>query len=81
ATEAGSLLYQYGMKMLQAERDAKNAMKELLSEKRGNVRLAVLPSDLAFQLVPLFVEFKTLYPKTTLKAYSTIFFREEVLSP
>lgn len=80
ATEAGSLLYQYGMKMLQAERDAKNAMKELLSEKRGNVRLAVLPSDLDFQLVPLFVEFKTLYPETNLKAYSTIFVREEVLS-
>ncbi|MEK4049024.1 LysR family transcriptional regulator [Bacillus pumilus] len=80
ATEAGSLLYQYGMKMLQAERDAKNAMKELLSEKRGTVRLAVLPSDLDFQLVPLFVEFKTLYPETNLKAYSNIFVREEVLS-
>ncbi|MGG1696312.1 LysR family transcriptional regulator [Bacillus zhangzhouensis] len=80
ATEAGSLLYQYGMKMLQAERDAKSAMKELLSEKRGTVRLAVLPSDLDFQLVPLFVEFKTHYPEINLKAFSTIFVREEVLS-
>ncbi|MFP7234989.1 LysR family transcriptional regulator [Bacillus altitudinis] len=80
ATEAGTLLYQYGMKMLQAERDAKNAMKELLSEQRGTVRLAVLPSDLDFQLVPLFVEFKTLYPEINLKAFSTIFVRDEVLS-
>ena len=69
ATEAGTLLYQYGLKMLQAERDAKNAMKELLSEQRGTVRLAVLPSDLDFQLVPLFVEFKTLYPEINLKAF------------
>lgn len=80
ATEAGRLLHQYGMKMLQAEMDVKNAIKELLSEKRGTVRLAVLPSDLDFQLVPLFVEFKTHYPETKLQAFSTIYVREEVLT-
>ncbi|QKS59932.1 LysR family transcriptional regulator [Paenibacillus barcinonensis] len=80
ATEAGKLLHQYGMKMLQAEMDAKNAIKELLSEKRGTVRLAVLPSDLDFQLVPLFVEFKTRYPDTKLQAFSTIYVRDEVLA-
>lgn len=79
-TEAGRLLHQYGMKMLQAEMDVKNAIKELLSEKRGTVRLAVLPSDLDFQLVPLFVEFKTHYPETKLQAFSTIYVREEVLT-
>jgi len=80
ATEAGRLLHHYGMKMLQAERDAKNAIKELLSEKRGTVRIAVLPSDLDFRLVPLFVEFKTRYPETKLQAFSTIYVREEVLA-
>lgn len=80
ATEAGRLLHQYGLKMLQAEMDAKIAIKELLSEQRGTVRLGVLPSDLDFQLVPLFVEFKTLYPETKLQAFSTIFIREEVLA-
>ncbi|MBP1903987.1 DNA-binding transcriptional LysR family regulator [Paenibacillus turicensis] len=80
ATEAGRLLYEYGLKMLQAEMDAKKAIKELLSEQRGTVRLGVLPSDLDFQLVPLFVEFKTLYPETKLQAFSTIFIREEVLA-
>nr|WP_301285620.1 LysR family transcriptional regulator substrate-binding protein [Paenibacillus barcinonensis] len=60
--------------------DAKNAIKELLSEKRGTVRLAVLPSDLDFQLVPLFVEFKTRYPDTKLQAFSTIYVRDEVLA-
>lgn len=80
ATEAGGLLYEYGLKMLQAEMDAKKAIKELLSEQRGTVRLGVLPSDLDFQLVPLFVEFKTLYPETKLQAFSTIFIREEVLA-
>jgi DNA-binding transcriptional LysR family regulator len=80
ATEAGRLLHQYGVKMLQAEIDAKKAIKELLSEQRGTVRLGVLPSDLDFQLVPLFVEFKTLYPETKLQAFSTIFIREEVLA-
>ncbi|MGA3854992.1 LysR family transcriptional regulator, partial [Bacillus pumilus] len=76
----GSLLSQYGMQMLHAESDAPHAMKEILSDKRGNVRLAVLPSDLDFPLVPLFVEFQTLSPATNLKAYSTIFVWEEVLS-
>ncbi|MDR6724480.1 DNA-binding transcriptional LysR family regulator [Paenibacillus amylolyticus] len=80
ATEAGRLLHQYGMKMLQAEMDAKNAIKELRSENRGTIRLAVLPSDLDFQLVPLFVDFKTRYPETSLQAFSTIFVREEVLA-
>lgn len=80
ATEAGRLLHQYGIKMLQAEMDAKKAIKELRSEQRGTVRLAVLPSDLDFQLVPLFVQFKTLYPEIKLQAFSTIFVREEVLA-
>lgn len=80
ATEAGRLLYQYGTKMLQTEMDAKNAIKELLSEKRGTVRLAVLPSDLDFQLVPLFIEFNNLYPETKLQVFSTIFVREDVLA-
>ncbi|WP_145414236.1 LysR family transcriptional regulator [Paenibacillus xylanexedens] len=80
ATEAGRLLHQYGMKMIQAEMDAKSAIQELRSEKRGTVRLAVLPSDLDFQLVPLFVEFKTRYPDTKLQAFSTIFVRDEVLT-
>nr|WP_217597729.1 LysR family transcriptional regulator [Cohnella sp. GbtcB17] len=79
-TEAGKLLHQYGIKMLQAETDAKNAIKELISEKRGTVRLAVLPSDLDFRLVPLFVEFKTQYPDTQLQVFSTIFVRDEVLN-
>lgn len=68
------------MKMIQAEMDAKSAIQELVSEKRGTVRLAVLPSDLDFQLVPLFVEFKTRYPHTKLQAFSTIFVRDEVLT-
>lgn len=80
ATEAGRLFHQYGMKMIQAEMDAKSAIQELRSEKRGTVRLAVLPSDLDFQLVPLFVEFKTRYPDTKLQAFSTIFVRDEVLT-
>jgi DNA-binding transcriptional LysR family regulator len=68
------------MKMIQAEMDAKSAIRELRSEKRGTVRLAVLPSDLDFQLVPLFVEFKTRYPDTKLQAFSTIYVRDEVLT-
>ncbi|MCU6709978.1 LysR family transcriptional regulator [Paenibacillus sp. J5C_2022] len=79
-TEAGRLLRLYGMKMLQAERDAKSAIKELLSGNRGTVRLAVLPSDLDFQLVPLFIQFNSTYPDIQLQAISTIQVQEEVLS-
>ncbi|MCC3375075.1 LysR family transcriptional regulator [Cohnella sp. REN36] len=80
ATEAGNLLRMYGEKMLQAELDAKNAIIELLSGDRGTVRLAVLPSDLDFQLVPLFVQFKLKYPGIKLQAFSTIHIQEEVLN-
>ncbi|GGG53131.1 LysR family transcriptional regulator [Paenibacillus radicis (ex Gao et al. 2016)] len=80
ATEAGHLLRQYGEKMLQAERDAKSAVKELLSGDRGTVRLAVLPSDLDFQLVPLFVQFKSKYPNIQLQVFSTIYVQDEVLN-
>lgn len=80
ATEAGRLLRQYGMKMIQAELDVKNAIKELASAQRGTVRLAVLPSDLDFQLVPLFVQFNAKYPDIQLQAISTIYVQEEVLN-
>ncbi|WP_240417284.1 LysR family transcriptional regulator [Paenibacillus periandrae] len=80
ATEAGNLLRLYGMKMLQAEQDAKDAIKELLSGERGTIRLAVLPSDLDFQLVPLFVQFKMKYPDIQLQVFSTIHVQEEVLN-
>lgn len=80
ATEAGNLLRLYGVKMLQAEQDAKDAIKELLSGERGTIRLAVLPSDLDFQLVPLFVQFKMKYPDIQLQVFSTIHVQEEVLN-
>ncbi|TBL80989.1 LysR family transcriptional regulator [Paenibacillus thalictri] len=80
ATEAGKLLRLYGETMLQAERDAKSAIKELLSGEQGTVRLTVLPSDLDFQLVPLFVQFKSKYPGIQLQVFSAIHVQEEVLS-
>lgn len=79
-TEAGRLLHHYAVKMLQAERDARSAIKELLSGQRGTVSLAVLPSDLDFQLVPLFVQFKQKFPDIGLKVISTIQVHEEVLA-
>lgn len=79
ATDAGKLLYPYASKMLHAERDAKNAVKELLTGERGTVRLAVLPSDLDFRLVPLFVQFKRKYPGIQLQIISTINVQEDVL--
>lgn len=78
-TEAGKLLHRYAVKILQAERDAHSAIKELLSGNRGTVSLAVLPSDLDFQLVPLFVQFKQKYPDIGLKVISTVQVQEEVL--
>jgi len=80
ATEAGRLLHQYGIKMIEAELDVKKAIKELTSGQQGTVRLAVLPSDLDFQLVPLFVQFKSKYPNIQLQAISTIYVQEEILN-
>ncbi|WP_172195604.1 LysR family transcriptional regulator [Saccharibacillus qingshengii] len=79
ATEAGKMLKHYGTKMLQAEMDIQTAATELRSGSQGEIRLAALPSDLDFRLVPLFVRFKTKYPDTRLQVISTIFAHEEVL--
>lgn len=79
ATEAGKMLKHYGTQMLQAEFDIKTAANELRSGSSGEIRLAVLPSDLDFRLVPLFVRFKTKYPDTRLQVISTIFAHDEVL--
>lgn len=79
-TEAGKMFKHYGTKMLQAEMDIKTAATELKLGNQGEIRLAALPSDLDFRLVPLFVRFKTKYPDTRLQVISTIFAHEEVLS-
>jgi DNA-binding transcriptional LysR family regulator len=79
-TEAGELLRLHGGRMIQAEQDAKNAILELLAGERGCIRLGVLPSDLDFQLVPLFIYFHEKYPAIQLQAFSTIRVQEEVLS-
>ncbi len=79
ATEAGKMLKHYGTQMLQAEFNIKTAAGELRSGSSGEIRLAVLPSDLDFRLVPLFVRFKTKYPDTRLQVISTIFAHDEVL--
>ncbi|CAM3589033.1 MULTISPECIES: LysR family transcriptional regulator [Saccharibacillus] len=78
-TEAGKMLKHYGTKMLQAEMDIQTAATELRAGSQGEIRLAALPSDLDFRLVPLFVRFKTKYPDTRLQVISTIFAYEEVL--
>ncbi|MDQ8738393.1 LysR family transcriptional regulator [Paenibacillus sp. LHD-38] len=79
-TEAGELLRLHGGKMIQAEKDAKNAIFELFAGERGSIRLGVFPSDLDFQLVPLLIYFHQKYPKIQLQALSTIHVQEEVLS-
>ncbi|REK77651.1 LysR family transcriptional regulator [Paenibacillus paeoniae] len=80
ATEAGKLLRLHGGRMLHAEQDAKVAIRELMSSARGTVRICVLPSDLDFQLVPLFIHFHSEYPDIQLQAFSTIHILEEVLN-
>ncbi|WP_169081606.1 LysR family transcriptional regulator [Paenibacillus sp. PL91] len=79
-TEAGELLRLHGGRMIQAEQDAKNAIIELFAGERGSIRLGVLPSDLDFQLVPLFIYFHEKYPAIQLQAFSTIRVQEEVIS-
>ncbi|MFD0713417.1 LysR family transcriptional regulator [Paenibacillus sp. GCM10027626] len=78
-TEAGKLLLIYSKKMLEAEHDAKEAIKQLLVGGGGTIRLSVLPSDLDFQLVPLFVRFHEYFPATQLQAISSLTIHEDIL--
>jgi len=78
-TEAGRLLRIHGGHMLQAEQDAKKAIQELTVGGGGMLRLGVLPSDLDFQLVPLFIYFHEQFPAIQLQAISSLRIHQEVL--
>ncbi len=78
-TEAGALLKDYASRMIVNERNAKTAIDELRSLKRGTIRLGVLPSDLDYQLTPLFIKFHEEFPHIRLQVTASTSLREQVL--
>lgn len=63
-TEAGQLFRQYALQMVQQLENAKTAVTELTSQNSGQLRVAVLPSDLDYRLTPLLIDFHRDFPKT-----------------
>lgn len=63
-TEAGQLFRQYALQMVQQLENAKTAVTELTSQNSGQLRVAVLPSDLDYRLTPLLIDFHHDFPKT-----------------
>jgi LysR family cyn operon transcriptional activator len=78
-TEAGALLKDYAARMILNERNAKAAIDELRSFKRGTIRLGVLPSDLDYRLTPLFIKFHDEFPHIRLQVTASTLLREQVL--
>ncbi|WP_305954398.1 LysR family transcriptional regulator [Paenibacillus sp. FSL R7-0337] len=78
-TEAGALLKEYAVQMVQNEHSAKAAMDELRLDNRGTIRLGLLPSDLDYQLTPLLVKFHEDYPNIRLQVFASTVIQQEVL--
>ena len=61
-TEAGNILERYTLEIFRLLDSAEEAIFDLTNLHAGNIRLAVLPSDLDYRLTPLLVDFHKDFP-------------------
>ncbi len=79
-TEAGTVLERYALEMFQQLDHAKEAIADLRDYHAGNVRVAVLPSDLDYRLTPLLVDFHKAFPNTNVQVIPSIDIIDKVLN-
>ncbi|MGM1049552.1 MAG: LysR substrate-binding domain-containing protein [Bacillota bacterium] len=79
-TEAGELLEGYALQIVQQLENAKNAIADLRNLNSGQVRIAVLPSDLDYRLTSLLIDFHKDLPNTKVKMIPSIDILNKVLS-
>ncbi|MGE8207853.1 LysR substrate-binding domain-containing protein [Heyndrickxia sp. NPDC080065] len=79
-TEAGAILERYALEVFRQLDNAKEAIADLTDLHAGNIRLAVLPSDLDYRLTPLLVDFHKEFPNTKVQVIPSIDILNKVLN-
>ncbi|GAI90922.1 unnamed protein product, partial [marine sediment metagenome] len=77
-TEAGQVLLDKGLKVMQLIEESRKEIYELKNIKRGEFIIGVLPGDL-FYLMPHFAQFREQYPDISLLFLETEDFEEQLL--
>lgn len=78
-TQAGALLLEYSIKMVNHLENAQDAIAEFRSGQRGTLVVSLLPSDLDYRITKLLVDFHAEFPKVKLKMISSIDVLKQVL--
>ena len=71
-TEAGRLLYRYAVEMEHVLDNFEGELADLREENRGEIRVAMLPSDLDYRMGDLLSEFYQDYPEIKIKVIASI---------
>ncbi|MEG0285749.1 MAG: LysR family transcriptional regulator [Vagococcus sp.] len=71
-TEAGRLLYRYAVEMEHVLDNFEGELADLREENRGEIRVAMLPSDLDYRMGDLLSEFYQDYPEIKIKIIASI---------
>ncbi|MGO4696894.1 LysR substrate-binding domain-containing protein [Paenibacillus sp. 2TAB26] len=79
-TEAGELLESYALNIVQQLENAKKAVSDLTNLDAGQLRVAVLPSDLDYRLTSLLVDFHRELPNTKVQVIPSIDISNKVLN-
>lgn len=79
-TEAGDILERYALEVFRQLDNAREAISDLTDLHVGNIRLAVLPSDLDYRLTPLLVDFHKDFPNTKVQVIPSIDILNKVLN-
>lgn len=78
-TEAGNLLENYALQIVQQLENAKKAIEDLSNLNSGYLRVAVLPSDLDYRLTALLIDYHKEFPNTKVQVIPSIDIVNKVL--
>ncbi|MFC6346567.1 LysR family transcriptional regulator [Vagococcus carniphilus] len=78
-TLAGRLLKNYGTEMTQVLTNLQGELADLKEEKTGEIRVAMLPSDLDYRMGELIAKFHETYPDIKLKIIASVEIEQKLL--
>jgi DNA-binding transcriptional LysR family regulator len=78
-TPAGQLLKKYGTEMTQVLSNLQGELADLREEKTGEIRVAMLPSDLDYRMGELIAKFHETYPEIKLQIIASVEIEQKLI--
>lgn len=78
-TQAGQLLKEYGLKVTQTLDNLADELTDLREENTGEIRVAMLPSDLDYRVSEMVATFHKKYPEIKIKIEASIEIEQKLL--